>query len=110
MRDGEATQTYRSTATASRSEKWPALADALEELAADSRELKSEVAFCPGLEPFVDFDLRGKNKRVRRQMTTGARYGKGGVKRWEETERTNVGMMVGPGRPAFRSTRSPRSP
>jgi len=36
-----------------------ALADALEELAADI-ELKSEVVFCPGLEPFVEFDLRGK--------------------------------------------------
>jgi len=36
-----------------------ALADALEELAADI-ELKSEVVFCPGLEPFVEFDLWGK--------------------------------------------------
>ena len=36
-----------------------ALADALEEFAADI-ELKSEVVFCPGLEPFVEFDLRGK--------------------------------------------------
>jgi hypothetical protein len=36
-----------------------ALADALQELAADS-ELKREVVFCPGLEPFIEFDLRGK--------------------------------------------------
>jgi hypothetical protein len=36
-----------------------ALADALEELAADI-ELKSEAVFCPGLEPFVEFDLQGK--------------------------------------------------
>ena len=37
------------------------LADALGELrlAADS-ELKSEVVFCPGLEPFVEFDIWGK--------------------------------------------------
>ena len=35
------------------------LADVLEELAADSK-LKSEVVFCPGLERFVEFDLRGK--------------------------------------------------
>ena len=35
------------------------LADALEELGTDS-ELTSEVVFCPGLEPFLEFDLRGK--------------------------------------------------
>ncbi len=32
------------------------LDDALEELSAD----ESEVVFCPGLEPFIEFDLRGK--------------------------------------------------
>jgi hypothetical protein len=33
-----------------------ALADALEELSAD----ESGVVFCPRLEPFIEFDLRGK--------------------------------------------------
>ena len=36
-----------------------ALVDALEELSADG-ELESEVVFCPRLEPFIEFDLRGK--------------------------------------------------
>ena len=36
-----------------------ALADALEELSADG-ELEGEVVFCPGLEPFVEFDIWGK--------------------------------------------------
>jgi hypothetical protein len=69
-----------------------ALADALKQLAADI-ELKSEVVFCPGLEPFVEFDLRGERTR---QATNddGRAPWEGGeveVEQWEETERTTLG-------------------
>jgi hypothetical protein len=50
-------RTYRSTAIASRPEKWQRRPRALEEVGASS-ELESEVVLCPGLEPFVKIDLR----------------------------------------------------
>jgi len=38
-----------------------ALTEALKELAANNR-LESEVAFCPGLEPFIELDLQKDNQ------------------------------------------------
>jgi len=38
------------------------LTEALKELAADNG-LESEVAFCPGLEPFVELDLQKDNQK-----------------------------------------------
>jgi len=39
-----------------------ALTEALKELATDNG-LESEVAFCPGLEPFVGLDLQKDNQK-----------------------------------------------
>jgi hypothetical protein len=87
------------------------LADALEELTAES-ELKSEVVFFPGLEPFVEFDLRGKtntsgDKRGRARVMGRGTMG-GGAAGGNGTH--DVGDDGGSGGPAFRSTPSPRSP
>jgi hypothetical protein len=70
------------------------LADALEELAADSK-LKSEVVCCLGLEPFVKFDLRGKTNtsgvKWRRGPAMGRGTGGGGAAGGNRTH--DVGMM-----------------
>ena len=48
-----------------------ALTDALKELPTDS-ELESEVVFCPGFEPFVEFDLRKRQpKHVEKETNKG---------------------------------------
>jgi hypothetical protein len=68
------------------------LADALEELATGS-ELKSEVVCCLGLEPFVEFDLRGKTNTSGDKWRRGAPWEgeQGEVEQREGTERTTLG-------------------
>ena len=69
------------------------LADVLEELAADSK-LKSEVVFCPGLERFVEFDLRGKTNPSdddRQARAMGRGTGGGGAAGGNGTH--DVGIM-----------------
>ena len=70
------------------------LADALEKFATGS-ELKSEVVCCLGLEPFVEFDLRGKTNtsgdKWRRGRAMGRGTGGGGAAGGNRTH--DVGMM-----------------
>ena len=70
-----------------------ALADALEELSADG-ELEGEVVFCPGLEPFIEFDLRGKpNKSGTNDDGRGSWQGEQGWSKWEGNLTHDVGMI-----------------
>ena len=69
------------------------LADVLKELSADGK-LKSEVVFCPQLEPLVEFDLWGKmNTSGNNDDRCKSWQEEQGWSKWEGNRTHDVGMV-----------------